>query len=375
MTEPNETKPEENKPLNALTGQSDEQTVEQTSMDHQAPEPAAPTAPAPAEAPVLPPVEGEPLEPEPEPEETPHPAATEPASPPEDDAAVLAESRRRTRRAFVAAGVSAAAGYGLYHWIGVSRQEGDQPILLRKAFQANAAISRAVFQERALAPTYPLRRAQNLRVNGTFGVQKALVPGTWRLQVAGVAGAAQRPGYTQDLTAWKYKYTGDDPDAIHYSMDGDVSQSQSRLASGTPGLLLNIDDITKLPRHELVTQFKCIEGWSEIVHWAGVRMADFLEAYPPERVNGREPRYVYMETPDGAYYTGYNMEACRHPQTLLVTEMMGQPLVQFHGAPLRLHMPIKYGYKQIKRIALIRYMDQKPDDYWTRLGYDWYAGL
>jgi hypothetical protein len=311
----------------------------------------------------------------------------EPASPPvatedkqedepEDGEAVLAESRRRTRRAFLAAGVSAAAGYGFYHWIGTSRQEGDQPVLLRKAFLANAAISRAVFQERALAPTYPLRRAQNLRVNGTFGVQKALVPGSWRLQVAGVADAAQRPGFTHDLTAWKYKYAGDDdPDAIHYSMDGDVSQSQSRLASGTPGLLLTIDDIVKLPRHELVTQFKCIEGWSEIVHWAGVRMADFLEAYPPERVHGREPRYVYMETPDGAYYTGYNMEACRHPQTLLVTEMMGQPINQFHGAPLRLHMPIKYGYKQIKRIALIRYMDQKPDDYWTRLGYDWYAGL
>jgi hypothetical protein len=295
---------------------------------------------------------------------------------PEDGAAVLAESRRRTRRAFLAAGVSAAAGYGFYHWIGASRQEGDQPVLLRKSFLANAAISRAVFQERALAPTYPLRRAQNLRVNGTFGVQKALMPASWRLQVAGVADAAQRPGYTHDLTAWKYKYAGDDdPDAIHYSMDGDVSQSQSRLSSGTPGLLLTIEDILRLPRHEMVTQFKCIEGWSEIVHWAGVRMADFLETYPPERLNGREPRYVYMETPDGAYYTGYNLEACRHPQTLLVTEMMGQPINQFHGAPLRLHMPIKYGYKQIKRIALIRYMDQKPDDYWTRLGYDWYAGL
>jgi DMSO/TMAO reductase YedYZ molybdopterin-dependent catalytic subunit len=104
-------------------------------------------------------------------------------------------------------------------------------------------------------------------------------------------------------------------------------------------------------------------------------MADFLEAYPPQKVNGREPRYVYMETPDGDYYTGYDMRACRHPQTLLVTEMMGAPLTQLHGAPLRLHMPIKYGYKQIKRIALIRYMDTKPDDYWTHLGYDWYGGL
>ncbi len=364
---------------------SDPEEPKNSSETHNAPEPAA--APEPAEAPKNEPVEGEPLEPGTPPTEppaeppiepvtaAPGAAAPEPASE-EDVAAVLAESRRRTRRSFLVAGVSAAAGYGFYHWIGTSHREGDQPVLLRKAFQVNADLSRAVFQERALAPTYPLRRAQNLRVNGVFGIQKALVPGNWRLQVAGVADAAHRPGYTPDLTAWTYKYAGDgDPDAIHHSMDGDVSQSRSRLASGTPGLLLNIDDITKLPRHELVTQFKCIEGWSEIVHWAGVRMADFLEAYPPARINGREPRYVYMETPDGAYYTGYNMEACRHPQTLLVTEMMGAPIGQWHGAPLRLHMPIKYGYKQIKRIALIRYMDQKPDDYWTRLGYDWYAGL
>ncbi len=55
--------------------------------------------------------------------------------------------------------------------------------------------------------------------------------------------------------------------------------------------------------------------------------------------------------------------------------MMGSPLTQNHGAPLRLHMPTKYGYKQVKRIGLIAYTDVQPDDYWTRLGYDWYAGL
>jgi DMSO/TMAO reductase YedYZ molybdopterin-dependent catalytic subunit len=124
-----------------------------------------------------------------------------------------------------------------------------------------------------------------------------------------------------------------------------------------------------------VTQFKCIEGWSQIVHWAGVRMADFLEAYPPAPIAGEDPKYVYMETPNGDYYTGYDIHVCRHPQTLLVTEMMGEPLTQYHGAPLRLHMPTKYGYKQIKRIGLIRYMSERPDDYWTKLGYDWYAGL
>ena len=156
----------------------------------------------------------------------------------------------------------------------------------------------------------------------------------------------------------------------------EAGESYSTLRPGTPGLLLTLDDIVpKLPRHELVTQFKCIEGWSQIVHWAGVRMADFLELYPPALVNGREPRYVYVETPDGDYFVGYDLHVCRHPQTLLVTEMMGAPLTQSHGAPLRVHMPTKYGYKQIKRIGLIAYTNEKPDDYWTELGYDWYAGL
>ncbi len=144
---------------------------------------------------------------------------------------------------------------------------------------------------------------------------------------------------------------------------------------GRRGLLLTMEDVLKLPRHELVTEFKCIEGWSEIVHWGGYRLRDLMEAYPPAKVNGREPRYMYMETPDGNYYGGYDMSAARHPQSLLVTEMAGKPLSEEHGAPLRLHMPIKYGYKQLKRIGLIAYMDAKPDDYWTKLGYDWYAGL
>jgi DMSO/TMAO reductase YedYZ molybdopterin-dependent catalytic subunit len=218
------------------------------------------------------------------------------------------------------------------------------------------------------------------------------------------------PKFSNDVTAWEYRYadtpTGGDkghdtkvapgadtaekmsPESMvdtQRKMENRVAhmprgqeeagESKSTLKPGTAGLLLTLEDILKLPHHELVTQFKCIEGWSQIVHWAGVRMADLLDAYPPALVNGREPKYVYMETPNGDYYTGYDMDICRHQQTLLVTEMMGEPLTQYHGAPLRLHMPTKYGYKQIKRIGLISYTNDKPDDYWTKLGYDWYAGL
>ncbi len=326
------------------------------------------------------------------------------------DATVLTASQSHTRRSFAVAAVAAAAGYGFWKWVEDSPSDDMQPTPIRRAFETNAALSRGVFQEHALAPTYPLSRAENLRINGIYGLKMALVPESWRLQLVGMRDDEKDKRYTKDVTAWEYKYTAEESQedkghdtkvapsadtaekmAPESMMKGakehqqrtarmprgqeEAGESDSTLKPGTPGLLLTIEDIQKLPRHELVTQFKCIEGWSQIVHWAGVRMADFLEAYPPAQIDGREPKYVYMETPNGDYFTGYDMEVCRHPQTLLVTEMMGQPLTQFHGAPLRLHMPTKYGYKQIKRIGLISYSNDKPDDYWTKLGYDWYAGL
>lgn len=338
---------------------------------------------------------------------------TEPSGPTVDgiNAAVLADSRKHTRRSFVVAAAAAAAGYGLYHWIDHLPAEEMQPGGYRKAFETNAALSREIFNERALTPTYPLSKAETLRVNGVYGLKKMLQPTSYRLQLVGSTASASHPRYSRDVTSWEYLYIEEksmedqghdtktpppsartsekmppasmvEQEKQKESRSGrmprgkeEAGESRSTLAAGTPGLLLTMEDVLKLPRYELVTQFKCIEGWSQIVHWAGVRMVDFLEAYPPALIEGKEPRYVYMETPDGDYYTAYDLRVCRHPQTLLVTEMMGAPLTQYHGAPLRLHMPIKYGYKQIKRIGLISYTNSKPDDYWTKLGYDWYAGL
>ena len=326
------------------------------------------------------------------------------------DANVLAESRSRTRRTFLLGGAAAAAAYGFYHWLDDGPHTDRLPTLVDRTYDANADISRAAFRDHALTPTYPLSRAETLRVNGVYGFKKDLRLDSYRLQVVGAKNANLHPRFVPDVTAWEYQYKGKSDEDQGHDTKGDPKQetsakmapapargktqqdeehtgrkprgleeageSYSTLRPGTPGLLLTLDDIVpKLPRHELVTQFKCIEGWSQIVHWAGVRMVDFLELYPPALIDGQEPKYVYMETPDGDYFVGYDLYVCRHPQTLLVTEMMGAPLTQSHGAPLRIHMPTKYGYKQIKRIGLIAYTNQKPDDYWTELGYDWYAGL
>ncbi|WP_263373813.1 molybdopterin-dependent oxidoreductase [Granulicella aggregans] len=327
----------------------------------------------------------------------PDPAAIEAAN-----KAVLRESGKRTRRSFVIAAAAAAVAYTGYSWIDKSEMVGRQQKPLRAAFNANAKIAREVFNERGIAPTYSKDKAvADLRFNGPYGLRQELMLDSWRLKLVGVAKPEQYKQFVPDVTAWEYKEVDfEQPKATHaddskgpaekpavwkraLNADGtpmrgqeEAGDSDSDLDPFTPGLLLTLDDIKALPHHEFVTEFKCIEGWSEIVHWGGYRLADLIAAYPPARnAKGEYPKYVYMETPYGDYYCGYNMSACTHPQSLLTTEMSGAPLSQLHGAPIRLHMPIKYGYKQIKRIALIAYTDKQPDDYWTKLGYDWYAGL
>jgi len=342
-----------------------------------------------------------------------------------DAATIRRLSAKHTRRSFLVGGAVAAAGYGVSQWIANSIPVGELQSGLRHVLDFDASVNRAVFGFRELAPTYSMRRARPLRLNGIIGLDQPLQLSSWRLQVAGVANPQASPHYAPDITAWEYQYGEADAQASplapdfksapapaggtdlksaskvnglphlslaerfdqmtqaithkRYQGTAEAGASASALDIGAPGLLLSMDDLLKLPRTELITEFKCIEGWSEITQWSGVRLRDLIAAYPPAPVieNGRArlPRYVYMETPNGDYYCGYDMGAAMHPQSLLVTETFGQPLAPEHGAPLRLHMPIKYGYKQIKRIGLIAYTDTRPDDFWTKLGYDWFAGL
>jgi hypothetical protein len=323
------------------------------------------------------------------------------------DKAVKAESGKHTRRSFLVAAAGAVAAYEGYKWLDNSPMVGRQQAAFRKAWGANADVARDVFRERGIAPTFAKEKAVDLRFNGPYGLRQEMMLDSWRLKLVGVENPKQYRQYLSDVTTWEYKEipnmamsngssgqsapTDDSkgpgqPQAMWTrATNGDgtpmrgqeeAGESDTDLDDKTPGLLLTLDDLKMLPHRELVTEFKCIEGWSEVVHWGGVRLLDLIDAYPPVKdAQGRLPKYVYMETPYGDYYCGYNMAACTHPQSLLAMEMSGAPLSQQHGAPLRLHMPIKYGYKQIKRVALIHYTDTKPDDYWTKLGYDWYAGL
>jgi DMSO/TMAO reductase YedYZ molybdopterin-dependent catalytic subunit len=140
-----------------------------------------------------------------------------------------------------------------------------------------------------------------------------------------------------------------------------------------------------LPRINLVTELKCIEGWSQVMHFGGVRFRDFLTQFGLGTRSGRAPdlednpqdlyRYVYLATPDENYYVGLDMASAVHPQTVLCDTINWRPLTRQHGAPLRLYLTVKYGIKSLKRVGLIRFQDERPPDYWAQRGYDWYSGL
>ncbi|HRK21749.1 MAG TPA: molybdopterin-dependent oxidoreductase, partial [Fimbriimonadaceae bacterium] len=131
--------------------------------------------------------------------------------------------------------------------------------------------------------------------------------------------------------------------------------------------------VTALPATEMVTELCCIEGWSQIVKWTGVPLAQFLKTLNIEPDS--MPAYVSAETPDGKYYVALDKESALHVQTLICWAMDGKPLVPDHGAPLRLVIPPKYGIKSLKRLGVLRLTNERPTDYWYERGYDWYAGL
>jgi len=138
-------------------------------------------------------------------------------------------------------------------------------------------------------------------------------------------------------------------------------------------LRVSIDEIKALPKTEIIYDFKCVEGWDQIQHWAGVRFVDFINHFNLHEHAKKD--YVGMETPNGEYYIGLDRESALHPQTILAYEMNDQPIALEHGAPLRLIIPVKYGIKNLKRIGYISFSNNRPRDYWAERGYDYYSGL
>lgn len=148
------------------------------------------------------------------------------------------------------------------------------------------------------------------------------------------------------------------------------------IESGSKKFSLTPAEFYLLPKQSETTDFRCIEGWSEVTQYAGASFAAFMERYQiGKKTDGTFYSYVALETPDEKYYVSIDMESMLHPQTLLAYEMNLKPLSIENGYPLRLLIPIKYGIKSLKRVGKITFSDTRPRDFWAEQGYDWYSGL
>lgn len=247
-------------------------------------------------------------------------------------------ARRRTLKAFAWFGAASLLPFGIWKWVKDQPREGGLPRPLRNVLDKNGQAAGAYFSQAKLAPTFPKSMAaKRVRVNGRDGLRTPLDKDAWRLKI-------NQPGVSP--------------------------------------LALTLDDVKALPKHDIIFEFKCIEGWSQIQHWAGTRFSDFVQRYTLGTRTGKDAQqdsdwfdYVGMQTPDNQYYVGIDMRSALHPQTLLCYEMNGQPLEDAHGAPLRLIIPVKYGVKNLKRIGTITFADQRPRDFWAERGYDYHIGL
>ena len=119
------------------------------------------------------------------------------------------------------------------------------------------------------------------------------------------------------------------------------------------------------------TRHVCVEGWDVIGRFEGVRLSDFL------KMIGADPnaRFIAVECADD-YYESLDMATALHPQTLLCYGMYGQPLTRKHGAPLRLTIPTKIGYKQAKYLTDLKVSHVlEKAGYWEDQGYSQFFGL
>ncbi len=144
----------------------------------------------------------------------------------------------------------------------------------------------------------------------------------------------------------------------------------------------SLAELRQMPSRTQTTRHDCVEGWSAIATWTGVKLGDLLERVQPKP----EARFIvlYCADPDEdgqKYYESIDFDEAYHPQTILAYGMNGQALPVAHGAPIRLRVERQLGYKHAKYVMKIEAVGSLADigggngGYWEDQGYEWYAGI
>lgn len=250
-----------------------------------------------------------------------------------DAEAALAEARRLigrkieqpARRAFLTRSLT-MGGLSLLTGCSISSNE-DVETALNAISRFNDKVQGFIFDPTQLAPTYPESMiTRPFPFNAFYGESEVreVDEGSYRLEVTG-------------MVADKRQWT--------------------------------LPELRAMEQLDQVTRHICVEGWSAIGKWGGVRFSDFLKRVGADT----SARYIGFKCSDD-YYTSIDMPTALHPQTLLTLTYDGQPLPPKYGFPMKLRMPTKLGYKNPKHIKAIFVTNTNPGGYWEDQGYNWFGG-
>jgi methionine sulfoxide reductase catalytic subunit len=240
-------------------------------------------------------------------------------------------------------------------------------------------------------------RPSDITPESVYRSRRRFLGQTLALGMAGWAGgmrlatAGEKPNTLEEITSYNnfYEYSPDKqavaalaenlhPHPWTIRIDGEVERPRT----------MDMEQLLREFRpQERIYRLRCVEGWSMVIPWEGIPLAALLaQAQPTSRA--RYVRFTTLHDPARFYgqrrptlpwpYTeGLTIAEAMHPLTLLATGLYGQPMPNQNGAPIRLVVPWKYGYKSIKSVVSIRLEQQQPMTTWPQVSkdYGFYANV
>lgn len=235
-------------------------------------------------------------------------------------------------------------------------------------------------------PELYARRREFLKSAAALGAAALLAP-AWSARVARAADGDLKPTPYQDITSYNNFVELGSGKTAPARYTGNLRAKPWTVAveghCEKPGQYALEDFLAPHQTEERIYRLRCVETWSMVVPWLGIplgkilprfkptsdaKYVEFTTLFDPARMPGQKARIL-----DWPYVEGLRMDEAMHPLTLLATGLHGKELPDQNGAPLRLVVPWKYGFKSIKSIVKIRFTDREPHTTWNREAPDEYG--
>ena len=177
------------------------------------------------------------------------------------------------------------------------------------------------------------------------------------------------PTYPESVVTRPFPFNGYYPEDEAPEVDGETYRFE------VGGLVDNknswtLDELRALPQERQITRLICVEGWSAIGDWTGVRLSEFLKRVGADT----RAKYVWFQCAEG-YSNTIDMATALHPQTQMTLKFGNEVLPRKYGFPMKVRMPTKLGFKNPKYVIAMHVTNKDLGGYWEDRGYNWHSGL